>query len=55
MTDQSMFWTVFLAALLAGVATKVVSLGIDGLVWLRALAADIATEIACRRSKCKKK
>lgn len=48
------FWTVFLAALLAGIASKLVSLAIDALVWLRALLGDIAAEVACRR-KCKSK
>lgn len=47
------FWTVFLAALLAGIASKLVSLAIDALVWLRSIVGDIAAEVACRR-KCKK-
>ena len=44
---------VFLAALLGGVAAKLVSLAIDGLLWLRSWAVALAAEAAKHRKTCK--
>lgn len=46
---SGLFWIMFAAACLGGIASKVVSLLIDALVWLRSIVADIAAEVACRR------
>lgn len=49
MNMDSTFLTVFAAALLAGVAAKIVSMLLDALVWLRSVIGDITAEVACRR------
>ena len=43
---------VFLAALLGGIAAKLVSLAIDGLLWLRSWAMALAAEANKHRKRC---
>lgn len=54
MLDSPSFWLVFSAVVLGGVASKLVSLAIDGLLWLRSWAVALAAEAGKHRKKgCK--
>lgn len=57
MAYSSIFWLVFAASVLGGVASKLASLAIDALLWLRSYLADIHAAVTCKRAKpaCKKR
>lgn len=53
---SSLFWLVFAASVLGGVSAKLVSLAIDGLLWIRTYIADIHAAATCKRAGyCKPK
>lgn len=53
---SSLFLIVFAAVVLGGVASKLLSLMIDGLLWLRTYIADVHAAVTCKRAGwCKKK
>jgi hypothetical protein len=54
LATSSIFWLVFAATVLGGVAAKLVSLAIDGLLWVRAYISDLNAAVICKR-RCSKR
>lgn len=55
MLNSQIFWTVFVAVILGGIATKLVSLAIDALLWIRTWLADVHAAVMCKRANpCQK-
>lgn len=57
LSSSSLFWLVFAASVLGGVASKLVSLAIDALLWIRTYLADVHAAVTCKRAgwSCKSK
>lgn len=52
---STLFFVVFAAVILGMLASKIVSLAIDGLIWLRTWLADVNAAVICKRAGCVKK